>query len=140
MGLRKDDRGLGLIEMVVIVLIIAALTALLSKVAGADELGEEYEKYYLTCYCPESCPGEITYTGAKVREGIAAVRPEHIGDYAMVYTVSGDFIGGFECLDKLGTGHKGVIDIWKPDMASARELMALTRGRCLIRFIKHPKG
>lgn len=90
---------------------------------------------YLTCYCPESCPGTITYSGVHVREGIAAVTEDHIGDIAIVYTTDGEFIGRFECLDKIGTGKKTVIDVWKPNLQSAKELMAKTKGKVEVTFI-----
>lgn len=97
------------------------------------------ELYYLTCYCPESCPGKITYSGTAVREGIAAVNPEHIGDAAMLWTTEGEYLGVWECQDKLGTGHRGVIDIWKPDLASAKDMMALTKGKVYIEWIERPE-
>lgn len=90
---------------------------------------------YLTCYCPESCPGTITYSGVHVREGIAAVTEEHIGDIAIIFTTDGEFIGRFECLDKIGTGKKTVIDVWKPNLQSAKELMAKTNGKVEVTFI-----
>ena len=90
---------------------------------------------YVTCYCPESCPGTIAYSGVHVREGIAAVTEEHIGDIAIVYTTDGEFIGRFECLDKIGTGKKTVIDIWKPNLKSAKELMKKTEGKVEVTFI-----
>lgn len=128
-----DDRGLGAVEIIIIVLIMAAITAFCAQVTHAEE------RYHLTCYCPESCPGTITYTGTTVREGVAAVHPDHIGDVAVVYTTSGNYIGRFICEDKLGTGRRGVIDIWKPDLASAKDLMALTEGRCLVKFFSQEK-
>lgn len=129
-----DDRGLGAVEIVIISTIaVILLLALFPKVARAQE------RYHLTCYCPESCPGTITYTGTTVREGVAAVHPDHIGDVAVVYTTSGNFIGRFICEDRLGTGRRGVIDIWKPDLASAKDLMALTEGRCLVKFFSQEK-
>lgn len=129
-----DDRGLGAVEIVIISTIaVILLLALFPKVARAQE------RYHLTCYCPESCPGTITYTSTTVREGVAAVHPDHIGDVAVVYTTSGNFIGRFICEDRLGTGRRGVIDIWKPDLASAKDLMALTEGRCLVKFFSQEK-
>lgn len=129
-----DDKGLGAVEIVIISTIAAILLlALFPKVARAQE------RYHLTCYCPESCPGTITYTGTTVREGVAAVHPDHIGDVAVVYTTSGNYIGRFICEDRLGTGRRGVIDIWKPDLESAKDLMALTEGRCLVKFFSQEK-
>ena len=95
---------------------------------------------YVTCYCPESCPGTITYTGEHVREGIAAVSSEKIGMIADVYTVDGEYIGTYECLDKLGTGKTTVIDIWKPDLDSAKALMAKTKGKVVVYFYKEKEN
>ena len=120
--------------MAVLAMIIAAV------LLTVEETNAEPIRMHLTCYCPESCPGTITYTGAHVREGIAAVSDEHIGDCAIVYTVSGDLIGIYECKDKIGTGARNVIDIWKPDINSARVLMRITRGRCLVEWVERPKG
>lgn len=94
---------------------------------------------YITCYCPESCPGTITYTGTHVREGIAAVTKEHIGWKAIVYTMDGEYLGTFDCLDKIGTGKKNVIDIWKPDLESAKQVMKRTGGKVKVTWVL-PKG
>ena len=131
----RDNRGLGLIELIAIVVIVGAVTALLIRSVRAEPV-----PMHLTCYCPESCPGTLTYTGAHVREGIAAVSPEHIGDGALVYTVSGDFLGYWECLDKIGTGKSTVIDIWQPDLERAKDMMRVTGGKCYVSWVKKPKG
>ena len=128
-----DDRGLGAVEIIIIVMVMAAIAAFCAQVTHAEE------RYHLTCYCPESCPGTITYTGTTVREGVAAVHQDHIGDVAVVYTTSGNYIGRFICEDKLGTGKRGVIDIWKPDLGAAKDLMALTEGRCIVEFFSQEK-
>lgn len=91
---------------------------------------------HLTCYCPESCPGTTTYTGAHVREGIAAVSTEHIGDGALIWTVDGEYLGYWECLDKIGTGKSTVIDIWEPDLDTAKAMMEKTGGRVMVSWIK----
>ncbi len=98
------------------------------------------EDYYLTCYTPIECPGEITYTGANVREGIAATTEEHIGDCALIFTSDGEFLGYWEVLDKLGTGKKNVIDVWMPTMEKAVDMMALTEGKVKVIFIEKPEG
>lgn len=133
--LPMNDRGLGFIELIVIVVIIGTVTALCLRAVRAEPVS-----MHLTCYCPESCPGTTTYTGAHVREGIAAVTEEHIGDCAMLYTVSGDFIGYYECLDKIGTGRRTVIDVWQPNLDRAKAMMALTRGRVLVEWVENPGG
>lgn len=98
------------------------------------EAKEYAQNMYVTCYCPESCPGTITYTGEHVREGIAAVIEDRIGMMADVYSTNGEYIGTYECLDKIGTGKKTVIDIWKPNLESAKALMAKTQGRVVVYF------
>lgn len=101
---------------------------------------KEYaQNMHVTCYCPESCKGRITYTGVEVREGIAAVTEDKIGMIADVYTRNGEYIGTYECLDKIGTGKKTVIDIWKPDLDSAKALMAKTEGKVIVYFYTHKK-
>ena len=97
------------------------------------------DNMYITCYCPESCPGTITYTGTHVREGIAAVTKEHIGWKAIVYTIDGEYLGTFDCLDKIGTGKKNVIDIWKPDLKSAKQVMKKTGGKVMVTWIAPKK-
>ena len=132
-----DNKGVGIIELVIITAISALLFLLLfprpARAQGRQEM-------YLTCYCPESCPGTITYTGAHVREGIAAVTQEHIGDGVMIWTRDGKYLGYFECLDKIGTGKSTVIDIWQPDLESAKQIMEQTQGRVIVSWIKKPKG
>lgn len=98
------------------------------------------EDYYITCYTPIECPGEITYTGTHVREGIAATTEEHIGDCAMIFTSDGVFLGYWEVLDKLGTGKKNVIDVWVPNMEKAVDMMAITEGKVKVIFIEKPEG
>lgn len=120
-------------KMAVLVMIIAAV------LLTVEETNAEPIRMHLTCYCPESCPGTITYTGAHVREGIAAVTTEHIGDKALIWTVSGDYLGCWECLDRIGTGNRSVIDVWKPDIESAREMMRLTGGRVMVSFVREPE-
>ena len=129
----RDNRGIGAVEMVVIAVIIGCLVMLLFPQLAKADTGQDM---YLTCYTPVETPGTITYTGAKVREGIAATHPEHIGDMAMIYTMEGVYLGTWQDLDKLGTGKRSVIDVWKPDLDSAKELMALTRGRVKVYWIK----
>lgn len=119
--------------------IIAAIVSA-AVLFGATAVHAEPVRMHLTCYCPESCPGTTTYTGAHVREGIAAVTEEHIGDCALVWDMDGEFIGFFECLDKIGTGKKTVIDVWKPDLDSAKDLMQRTGGRVMVEFVKRPGG
>lgn len=110
---------------------------------GTVSVSAEQIPMRFTCYCPESCPGTVTASGEKVREGIIAASKDHMGDCAIVYTTDGAFIGIYECLD---TGsHQNIkngtaIDAWMPNIDRAKEMMALTRGKVLVEWIEKPKG
>jgi len=136
-----NDRGIGLIELLVIIVMVIFITFLLSgRVWAADQEGQEM---YLTCYCPESCPGTVTATGARVREGIIASSREHLGDGAMIYLTDGSFLGFYECLDTGGTdGIKAgrVIDMYMDSLDRAKEIMRISQGRCLVIWIEDPQG
>lgn len=120
--------------------IIASLVVIVGALVAPFNVSAQEKDMYLTCYCPQSCPGEITYTGATVREGIAAVTEEHIGDAAIIYTLDGECMGIWECLDKIGTGKSNVIDIWVPSLERAKEYMELTEGKVKVTFIDRPQG
>lgn len=136
--MRNDNRGLGLIEIILIIAVAAMIfTLIFNNRVDAAELVK------FTCYCPESCPGTVTASGAKVREGIMASNRDHLGDCAMVYLTDGTFLGYYEALDIGGTDgirNGYVIDVWAPSLAKARELMALTEGEVYIEWIEQPQG
>lgn len=74
------------------------------------------------------CHGEVTASGHKVREGIAAGRREWIGQTAIVYADDngsiGELIGIYEVLDTGGDAriqNGECIDIYMPDYAAAKE-------------------
>lgn len=121
-----------------VITILITFTALIAPVQQIR--AEELKNMCITYYSPQSCPGDICYTGCKVRKGIAAVTEEHIGDAALVYTRDGEFIGYFECLDKIGTGKSTVIDVWMPDDEQGIEIMKLTEGKVTVQFVKGPRG
>lgn len=84
----------------------------------------EKQQVRCTCYLPT---GNRTADGTVPYFGICASNLEHLGDVAMVWTVDGEWIGYFECRD-IG-GHKMLqngtaIDIFQPDMQSAKEWVA----------------
>ena len=121
-------------------LAVASMVLTLSTSVYACEEGQIMQ---FTCYCPESCAGTITASGARVREGILASNREHLGDGAMLYLKDGTFLGFYECLDT-GSG-KGLVngtavDVWAPNLTKAKELMKLTEGRVMVIWIKNPKG
>ncbi len=142
--MKMNNKGIGFIEIFVIVL-VALLLLLAARVDGAELNGipEDAQKIKFTCYCPESCPGTVTASGAPVREGVIAASQDHLGDGAMIYLKDGTFLGYYECLDTGGSpgiknGH--VIDVWTPHLTKAKMLMRVTQGEVYIKWIKGPKG
>lgn len=123
-------------QKVITILLTLAIVAPVQQVRADDEV----KNMLITYYTPTSCPGTICYTGAAVRKGIAAVTEEHIGDAALIYTRDGEFIGYWECLDKIGTGKSTVIDIWVPDDETGKEIVRLTEGKVRVQFVDNPKG
>ena len=84
----------------------------------------ERQQVRCTCYLPT---GNRTADGTVPYFGICASNREHLGDMCMVWTLDGEWIGMFECRD-IG-GHKMLrngtaIDIFQPDMQSAKEWVA----------------
>lgn len=119
------------------------IAAMLALTIAQPVYAEEPRDMKITCYCPESCPGEITASGASVRVGIAASSRDHLGDCALIWTEEGQFLGYYECLDVGGTDaikNGYVIDIWEPNMAAAKRIMAITRGRVKVQFVENPQG
>ena len=138
--MRKDDRGIGLIELIFVFVLIACLYLLAARVDGAELTGipEGAVKMHFTCYCPESCPGTITASGEPVREGIIAASKEHMGQRAEVYLKDGRLLGLYQCLDTGGNpGIKSgkVIDVWAPHLSKAKTLMKITEGECYVVWI-----
>ena len=140
--MRKNNKGVSIVELVVIAAVLALLfTLIFSQRTHAKDRG--WEKMKFSCYCPESCPGTITATGEKVREGILAASRDHLGDCAMVYLKDGTFLGFYECLDTGGSsGIKNgyVIDVWTPNIEKAKHLMRITEGTIYVEWVKHPAG
>ena len=99
-----------------------------------------YTKMHATAYCLQG----RTYTGKKVREGIAATGdPNLVGKVVFVYQrLPDDSVGEFLYLLEIeDTGcSKNVLDIWMPDLESCQELMENVyrngcKGRVYCRFI-----
>ena len=100
--------------------LLILLVLLLSIPADAGE-ETELTRIRCTCYLPTGNP---TYSGVYPYEGIVAANKEHLGQVAMIYTESLEFIGCFECKD-IG-GHRGLkngtrIDIFRDNSQSAKE-------------------
>ena len=122
---------------------ILAVVSMVLALSTSVYACEEGQIMRFTCYCPESCAGTITASGARVREGILASNREHLGDGAMLYLMDGTFLGYYEALD-IGGG-KGLmngtaVDVWTPNLTKAKELMTLTEGQVMVVWIKNPKG
>ena len=118
----------------------------LSETAKAEEMTDEPFRILTTAYCQ----GEKTYTGAKVRYGICAVKEEWIGKTALVYAdcdgKMGELLGIYECLDTgfggdadgdgIGSIQTGkVIDIYFPTIEECYQWMKLTDGRVYVQLI-----
>lgn len=122
---------------------LLATMALYVAMTAEAVCAEQYQQMIFSCYCPESCPGTTTASGQKVREGILACSKDHMGDCAMLYTLEGDFIGFYECLDTGGSKalkEGRAVDVWTPNLTRARELMKLTNGEVMVMWIQNPKG
>ena len=101
-------------------LIVSAFLSLPARIIDLPEM----QKVRCTCYLPT---GNKTADGTVPYFGICASNRDHLGDVACVWTLEGDWIGYFECRDiggnaKLRNGT--AIDIFQPDMQSAREWVA----------------
>lgn len=126
---------LGLLILIVWVLIFLNLKAQASRQWDIDWEGQGFEKMYVTAYTIQG----ITATGVPTHEGICACNT-HLGDVAIVYTLDGEYIGLYECVDTGATEglKKGtVIDIWEPDYQAAKALMAQCgrRGKVFVKWI-----
>ena len=84
----------------------------------------EMQKMYTTAYCLHG----VTASGGTTRPHIAACNP-HLGDVAIIYSLSGEYLYTAEITDKgitdgliAGT----VIDVWFDTYEEAEEWMQLT--------------
>lgn len=126
------------------------LTLLLVLFMATTVRAENLKPMKLTVYTPQSCPGDTTASGHKVREGIVASTKDHLGDAVLVYTREGEFVGIYECLDtgkgKIQPDGRGaiecgyVLDMWFPDMNAAAPVLEKTQGNILVQYIERPKG
>lgn len=93
-----------------------------------------FERIATTCYLING----VTASGVPTHYGVAACNP-HLGECVELYTLEGEYLGLFEVVDTgsapcLIRGES--IDIWMPDMESAKEWMAFTHGEVYAKFIK----
>jgi hypothetical protein len=144
--MKRDNKGIGVVEIILIVVVAGLIfTLLFSHKAHAEtiEKTQTLKKMKFSCYCPESCPGKVTASGEHVREGIIASSQDHLGDCALIYLSDGTFLGFYECLDTGGSrGIKNgyVIDCWTPNLSKAKHLMKITEGVVYVEWIENPAG
>ena len=89
------------------------------------------------------CSGTITADGSKVREGIAAVAPEHIGETVLIYTLERELLLIAECKDTGGATIKSgkVIDVYFDSKEAGQKFIDKTYengggGNVLIQFVQ----
>ena len=127
-------RGSLLIVLIVILVIAQGAERNEPHRETIDWKANGFQKIKVTAYC---C-GTHTATGVPVHYGVMAVSDAHIGDVAELYTLGGEYIGLFECIDKGGTDaiHQGfVVDIYHPTYEECVDFMRLTEGVGYIRYI-----
>lgn len=104
---------------------LSLIISLLLGIETPPEISlDDRQKVRATCYLPT---GNKTADGTEPYFGICASNRDHLGDICLVWTMEGEWIGYFECRD-VG-GHKMLrngtaIDIFQPDMESAKEWIA----------------
>lgn len=84
----------------------------------------EMQKMYTTAYCLHG----VTASGGTTRPHIAACNP-HLGDVAIIYSLSGEYLYTAEITDKGitdGLIAGNVIDVWFDTYEEAEEWMQLT--------------
>lgn len=125
----------------ILILILTAAMFLLGFGSYHEEVEPKMHKLNATAYCLQG----ITYTGKKVRNGIAASgRKEWLGMTALVYQrmpddSMGDLIGIYEIED---TGcSEYVLDIWCSDLDRCQDFMDAVyedgcQGRVYVEVIK----
>ena len=96
-----------------------------------------FEEMYATAYYQ----GEVTAMGVPVHSGICACNP-HLGEVAIVYTLSGNYLGMYYCCDTGSTeGLKSgkVIDIWKKNYTHCKGFMKMVGkygGKVYVKWVK----
>ena len=119
--------------------IVEAETDIETEVCGVDTQTDFEPSYYEFNPYPDAivknieatayCYGELTCTGKKIREGIAAMSKQYLGMTAIVYEADKngeplDYIGTYEIEDTGGDyriKNGTCIDIYIPDYAKAKE-------------------
>ena len=94
----------------------------------------QMQKMYTTAYCLHG----VTATGGTTRPGIAACNT-HLGEIALLYTTSGEYLGMYEITDTGSTKglQKGnVIDVWRSNYTQCQSWMSLTNGKVYVKWVK----
>lgn len=99
-----------------------------------DWEGNGFRTIRVTAYCV----GHHTSMGVPVQTGIIATSPEHHGQVAELWTLSGNFLGYYYCCDSGGTDaiRQGyVVDVYRSNLTQCKNFMRITGGKVKIRFI-----
>ncbi len=117
-------------------LIIPMLMLLFGNTVRAKE--PELTEIHATIYCT----GGTTADGSKVREGICAVAPEHIGETVLIYTLDRELLGIWEAKDTGGESIKkgNVIDVYFESEKAGKEFIDRTyengaKGKVLVQYV-----
>lgn len=103
-----------------------------SEVFESNEV--EFEEMHTTAYMVSG----ITATGTHTHAGICACNTRH-GELAIVYSMEGEYLGMFECVDSGDTDglRSGkVIDVWFETYEECKEWMTITKGKCKVYWVQ----
>ena len=122
---------------------IAIVICLLSISAKADglkwtEVFESEEVQFVKMHTTAYMVSGITATGTRTRPGICACNPRH-GEIAVVYTLDGEYLGSFECVDSGDTdGLRAgrVIDVWFETYEECKAWMTKTQGKVMVQWVE----
>ena len=128
----------------VILLIFAIIVCIVSVGAERREPHNEsidweaqgFQKMHATAYCM----GHHTANGSAVHEGGCACNP-HLGEVAIVYTTSGQYLGMYECNDTgsaPGLVAGRTIDIYRCNLTRCQSFMKAigTNGTVYVKWVK----
>ena len=93
----------------------------------------EFQKMHTTAYMVSG----ITATGVHTHPGVCACNPRH-GEIAIVYTLDGEYLGQFECVDSGDTeGLRAgrVIDVWFETYEECKAWMTKTKGKVMVQWV-----
>ena len=99
-----------------------------------DWNGQGFVRMKTTAYCM----GHHTAMGVPVHNGICAVSEDHLGDVAIIYTTTGNFLGYYYCCDTGGTDdirNGYVIDVYRSNLTQCKNYMRITGGSVYVKYI-----